>query len=137
MEVARRWPDIERLHPSSTALAAVAAAAALQAAAVLVDGWSWGFLFRALQVDAASRRALGIFAVAHFAKYLPGNVGQHLGRIALAQRAGFQTGRVVISLLIENGFAVGSGALVALASLTLVDTSATPQGVAATAAIVF
>jgi hypothetical protein len=135
MEVLRRWPDIERLHPTGMALAALGAAAALQAGAAMVDGWSWGFLLRALHVDAATRRALGIFAVAQFAKYLPGNVGQHLGRVALAQREGFQTGRVVVSLLIENGFAVGSGALVALASLTLADTSATPRGVAATAAI--
>ncbi len=135
MEVRGRWPDIERLHLSGMALLAFGAATALQSGAALVDGWSWGLLLRALHVDARTRPAISIFGVAQFAKYLPGNVSQHLGRVALAEQAGWQVGRVVISLLVENGFAVGSGALVALASLTLADTSATPRGVAGTATL--
>ncbi len=46
-----------------------------------------------------------------FAKYV-GNIGQHIGRVALAHRRGWQTGRVVLSLFVENGFALGAGALV-------------------------
>lgn len=135
LEVSRRWPEITNIHLSGAVLLALGAAVALQTGAALVDGWSWGFLLRALHVDAATRPAVSIFAVAQFAKYLPGNVGQHVGRVALAERAGWQVGRVVVSLLIENGFALGSGALVALASISIADASGAAPRVAIAATI--
>ncbi|HEV8550343.1 MAG TPA: lysylphosphatidylglycerol synthase domain-containing protein [Polyangiaceae bacterium] len=102
---------------------AFAAAVAVFFAGALQDGWAWGWLLRTLEVPARPRAALGVFAVAQFAKYLPGNVGQHVGRIELSRRQGWQLGRVAVSLLIENGFGVGGGALFAVLGIPGLDAS--------------
>lgn len=118
-EVWRRWPDIAALPWSASVVGALASAVLLQLSSALLDGWSWAWLLRAMHVDAGSREAIAIFGVAQFSKYLPGNVAQHVGRIEEARKRGWQTGRVVLSMLMENGFAVFAGALVAGAGVLM------------------
>jgi len=112
-QIWKSWPEISAVNWHASLFVALLSAVVLQAACSLVDAWSWGFLLRALQVRATTREAMGVFLVSQFAKYLPGNVGQHVGRIALANQFGWQPGRVIVSILVENGFAVGAGGLVA------------------------
>jgi len=116
-EVRAQWQAIAQISWSVQALCALAAATVVLVLAGLFDGWSWGFSLRCLGIDASSRPAIGVFTVAQFAKYLPGNVGQHLGRLELARRRGWQLGRVGVSLIIENGLALGTGALLAACGL--------------------
>jgi uncharacterized membrane protein YbhN (UPF0104 family) len=116
-EVWQRWPEISALAWTPRVLVCLLLSTVLTVATALLDAWSWAWLLRGLGVPASDRTAAGIFAVSQFAKYV-GNVGQHIGRVALAHRRGFQTGRVVLSLFVENGFALGAGALVVGASLT-------------------
>jgi glycosyltransferase 2 family protein len=116
-EVWQRWPQVSALAWSSRVLVCLLLSTLLTTGASLLDAWTWGWLLRGLGVPASDRSATGVFAISQFAKYI-GNVGQHIGRVALAHRHGWQTGRVVLSLFIENGFALGSGALVVGASLT-------------------
>ena len=87
----------------------------LQIGSALLDAWAWGWFLRTLKVPATTRQSLAIFGVAQFAKYLPGNVMQHVGRVVLARRAGWHTECVALSVLIENVFALGTGGLMALA----------------------
>jgi uncharacterized membrane protein YbhN (UPF0104 family) len=110
-EVWQRWPQVSALAWTPRAALCLALTTLLTTAAVLLDAWSWAWLLRGLGVPATDRAAAGIFAVSQFAKYV-GNIGQHIGRVALAHRRGWQTGRVVLSLFVENGFALGAGALV-------------------------
>jgi len=112
-QVWRSWPQISSVSWHAAVLLALLASVLLQACCTLVDSWSWGFLLNALGVRAGSRDAMGVFLVSQFAKYLPGNIGQHVGRVALANQLRWQPGRVVVSILVENGFAVGAGCLVA------------------------
>jgi uncharacterized membrane protein YbhN (UPF0104 family) len=115
-EVWQRWPEISALAWTPRVLVCLLLSTLLTTAAALLDAWSWAWLLRGLGVPASDRAATGIFAVSQFAKYI-GNVGQHIGRVALARRRGWQTGRVVLSLFVENGFALGAGALVVGASV--------------------
>ena len=110
-EVWQRWPQISALAWSPRVLVCLLLLTLLTTATALLDAWSWAWLLRGLGVPATDRAAAGVFAVSQFAKYV-GNVGQHIGRVALAHRRGWQTGRVVLSLFVENGFALGAGALV-------------------------
>lgn len=109
-EVWQRWPELKSVAWSPRVALAFAIATLAQGASVMLDAWAWGWLLRALGVPADSRAAISVFGISQFAKYLPGNVGQHVGRIDLSRRQGFQLGRVGVSMLLENAFALAAGA---------------------------
>jgi len=112
------WGEVRAIPWSSgTSFFFVALVVTLHVAVTLFDGFAWGWLLRRLGVDAATRQAVSVFAVAQFGKYLPGNVAQHVGRVAFARKAGWSISRVVVSMLLENGFAAGTCALVVSVAL--------------------
>ncbi len=120
IEVAHYSDSVTKIRWSSQLSVAMAGALVLQISSALLDAWSWGWFLRALKVPATTRQSLAIFGVAQFAKYLPGNVMQHVGRVVLAKRAGWHAERVTLSVLIENIFALGAGGLMALAGIMVV-----------------
>jgi hypothetical protein len=119
IEAARYYDSVAQLRWTALLSATMAGAVVLQACSALLDAWSWGWLLRAFEVPTTMRQSLAIFGMAQFAKYLPGNVVQHVGRVVLARRAGWHTERVTLSLLVENVFAFGAGGLMALCGLTV------------------
>jgi hypothetical protein len=125
-----RWPALVRLPWSSKIFGCIALGVAFQSASALLDGWSWAWVLRALGIGARSRTAIGIFGVSQFAKYLPGNIGQHVGRIELSRREGWQLGRVAASLLLEAGFGVAAGAVFGAAGLVVLEGEATQSQLA-------
>ena len=100
-----------------TSVAAWAASIALVVASVWVVGCIWLFLLRDNGVTVGWKRAQAIFAVAQFGKYLPGNVGQHIGRVLLAREAGIPVSVTVSTMLIEFLWGVGVAAVLSLAAL--------------------
>jgi hypothetical protein len=116
-ELVRYWPTIAALSFTPRVATALVGAALVNVLAGMGDGWAWGWLLRGFSVPARSREALGIFLVAQFGKYVPGNVSQHIARVALSRARSWPYRTVVLSLVVENGFALGAGALVAGASL--------------------
>lgn len=80
-----------------------------------LGGWIWFLLLRDQRVSLAAPEALGIFAVAQFAKYLPGNVGHHVGRVVMAKSAGVPIPITLSTMLVEvlwgTGIAAGLGLL--------------------------
>ena len=111
-QLSSSWAEVRAIPWSSATLFFIGFVIVLQVVVTLFDGWAWGWLLRKLGVNAGSRKAVSVFAVSQFGKYLPGNVAQHLGRIAFAKKAGWSMSRVVVSMLLENGFAAGTCALV-------------------------
>lgn len=73
----------------------------LYAASILTTSLAWTRLLRSLQQPARMGRLLPIVATTQFGKYLPGNVAQHLGRIALARSAGVTLSAAVFSVAYE------------------------------------
>ena len=116
-EVVRYWPTIASISFTPAVAGALIAAALLQVFSGILDAWSWGWLLRGLSLTARTRDALGIFLVSQFAKYVPGNVMQHFSRVALARTRGWPVSAVLLSLVVENGFALGVGALFASAAI--------------------
>lgn len=51
-------------------------------------GLIWWFLLRDSGCNVPLKKTVAIFSLAQFGKYLPGNIGQHVGRIGLAHRIG-------------------------------------------------
>jgi hypothetical protein len=101
------------------AVAACGAGIGLFQLALLVAGTGWHLLLRGLGETPPPRRSLAMFFLSQVGKYLPGNVGQYLGRWALAARGGIAHGTVLASLLLETAGAVLAGAAAALLGLHL------------------
>ncbi len=87
-------------------------------ASALISGFAWHRLLRATGEDSRLARVLAIWLLTHVAKYVPGNVAQHVGRAGLARAAGYRTARVVTTLAIEAGLLVAVAGT--LATLVLV-----------------
>ena len=82
-------------------LGAVAALTILYTLLVPTTVVAWTWLLRTMKQRAVYSRMLGIMATTQFGKYLPGNVAQHIGRVALARQAGVQLPAVLFSVAYE------------------------------------
>ncbi len=80
---------------------------------LMVSFATWHLILRAVGEKSAVVAALGIGMISQFAKYVPGNVAHLIGRIALAQRYGFGSVRVGLSMAIEIGGAALAGFTIA------------------------
>lgn len=60
------------------------------------------------------KTALSIFGRAQFAKYIPGNIAQHIGRVLLAKEAGVSRKRTSLSIAIEAIWTIGVGSAIGL-----------------------
>lgn len=89
----------------------------LYAASIVLMGVAWTLLLRSGDVRLSVWRVQKIYTVAQFGKYLPGNVGQHVGRVVMATAAGIPAATVLSTMLIELLWVAGVGAAIALVSL--------------------
>lgn len=62
----------------------------------------WRHLLRAVDVAFSPAWAYGIVAFTQFAKYLPGNVAHHVGRVVVARPLGGDIPRLSLSVVYEN-----------------------------------
>lgn len=108
-------PRIDWLSPAP--IAALAAAVAVYSFTLVLGGYAWALLLRRDPDDDDLATLLWISLTTQLAKYLPGNVGHILGRLALARMNGVDTPRLSISVVLETLFAIAAACLVALAGL--------------------
>lgn len=81
---------------------------------------SWHLLMRTLGDHVDLMTSWGIFLTAQFGKYLPGNVGQHAGRVAIGMKHGQLANQIVITMLIETVIALAVAGLLSLSMTGLV-----------------
>ena len=97
------------------AVAAIVLASLATVASVVSTGWAWHHL---LEEDALPTRDLvSILGRTQIAKYLPGNVGHHLTRSALAIECGIPLRAVARTLTMEAVLLAGTGIGVGLLAL--------------------
>lgn len=116
-QVQSYWPSIVAISFTTAVAVSLVVTALIHVVSGLIDSWGWGWLLRGLSVPVKSRDAMSVFLISQLAKYVPGNIGQHVGRLALSKSLGLAYPPVLLSLVIENGFALGAGGVVAGASL--------------------
>ena len=75
---------------------------------------AWDCLLRALGLHPSLRLAIGVYFSTQIAKYLPGNVGQHVGRVYLSAKHGLPPFRVGLSLAVEMGLIVAVAATLSI-----------------------
>jgi glycosyltransferase 2 family protein len=83
--------------------------------------FAFGLGWHQLLAAAGSKRTytvdLGIFTASQFAKYLPGNVGHHAGRVVLGARYGHPSYSVIATMVAELAMVLGAMVLLSLPSL--------------------
>jgi len=76
---------------------------------------AWGMLLVGLSCHVAVVQSVAVFLTTQIAKYLPGNVGHYVGRVALARtRLGVPSAPAILSLLHEAGLACAGALFVGL-----------------------
>lgn len=114
----RHAGELPSLRWDGPALASFAAAVLLYVLALLTGALAWHLLLRSITASHPPlRRVLGIHLISHAAKYLPGNVGQYVGRAALARQEGLDLGHVLFTLVAETACAVVAAVIYAVAML--------------------
>lgn len=135
---ARHAADLPEISWDARRVAGLVSAVGLYELTLLSGASAWHLLLRALGERPRFATTLGILAVSQAAKYLPGNVGQYVGRVAMAKENGLATPPVLLTLGLETACAVLAGLAVAAAGLPLGSQAALAPwriGVAAAAAV--
>jgi uncharacterized membrane protein YbhN (UPF0104 family) len=106
-------------HPTFSApvLTAMAGAALAYALIVPVTAWAWRRLLRDAGVESSFLHLNMIVGLTQIAKYLPGSIGQQVGRSTMAIQRGIRPGPVFITLATELALAVAAAIVVGLGAL--------------------
>ena len=92
----------------------IIAAALLYSLCIPMSGWAWHILLRGMGVAWEPKNLSAIMGVTQIAKYIPGNIGQHIGRTALALAKGMSVGAYAGSVLMETVLAMLAGFFVGI-----------------------
>ncbi len=98
-------------------LLAVAVLTALYALLIPTTALAWSWTLQAMGQRTRFGRLLPILATTQFGKYLPGNVAQHIGRIAMARTAGVSLSAALFSVAYEMLLLLVAGAHVTALTL--------------------
>ena len=120
----------------SPALQALPAATLAYLGAYAALALAWHCLLRGAALAPRLRTSLGIYLSAQIAKYLPGNVGQHIGRVVLASAHGLPGVRVGLTLLVEMALVVAVSCVLALPLAPVVLERIHAQGITPLAVLV-
>lgn len=115
---ALRGQDLSR-YTSMRSLLAIVIAAGFYASIIPVSAWAWQRLLRGMDVERPWRELVEIMAITQMAKYVPGNVGVHLGRAGMSIAKGIPSRPLVVSMLIEIVLAVAAALAIGLAGVAL------------------
>lgn len=92
---------------------------ALYVASIATTAAAWRWQLAAVQQPVGYHWAITVLAVTQFGKYLPGNVGHHIGRVGLAIKAGIRSSAAVLTIGYELLLAIVAAAHLCAVGLVL------------------
>src|SRR5687768_8324521 len=104
-----------RAHLSARAMLVALLATLLYSLTVPISAYAWHLLLASLGHPQGFARLNAILLTTQAGKYLPGNIGQHLGRIGLARAQGIPMPALIASMAYEVMLLLLAGVLVGLA----------------------
>jgi uncharacterized membrane protein YbhN (UPF0104 family) len=113
-------PTITWDGPTVTVLAASVLLYLLQVAAA---GIAWHLWLNAVREPSRPSVAVALFAISQFAKYVPGGIAHHIARVALGKRHGLGTPGMVVTIALEQSWALMAGIVMAAAALAFIGPS--------------
>ncbi len=102
---------------NSTSILVVVLSVLAYMTAMFFGSLSWYILLRSVQEKVALVSVLAIYFVSQAAKYVPGNVAHHVGRVVMAKRYGIRTVNTLFTMFIETILIIGVASLLAIATL--------------------
>ena len=91
-------------------------ATAIYSIVLLLGACTWSIFLHGSGPSFRLADAFKVFFISQFAKYVPGNVAHHLGRIALAREHELRIPQVVLTTVLESGWVIFAGAFIILVS---------------------
>lgn len=89
------------IYATPRALAGILAAALLWTVSLPLIALAWRGMLAALGVDKSWRELSGILGITQFAKYIPGNVAQYVGRAGMSFSRGIPARAFAVSVMLE------------------------------------
>lgn len=91
-------------------------ATAIYTVVLLLGACSWSIFLYGTGESVQFEDSFKIFLISQFAKYIPGNVAQYLGRIALARKYEINISQVISATVLESGWVILAGVFVVMIS---------------------
>lgn len=98
---------------------ALVASIILWSGIIILGAVIWKSLLMDLNCHLNWHDCVTIYGLAQFGKYLPGNVGHHVGRVVLAKQAGVPAAATLQTMLIEMVWSIGVASGIALFGVVL------------------
>jgi uncharacterized membrane protein YbhN (UPF0104 family) len=95
------WLEVTNIQIDATGWAILAIATGVTLLAHTWAGWIWTWVLLELNQPVESSQFIQIYLKTNIAKYLPGNVWHHYGRIVAAKNATGSTGAATLSVVLE------------------------------------
>lgn len=127
--VATHWRSLAQIPMHAGIIAAVGVASLIYMASYMVSARAWQLSILSLSGTVPYLGAARILMLSQFAKYLPGNVGHHVGRVLLARDAGLSKKVIAASMLIDTTLVVLAGAACSIPALTLLQKVLQERGI--------
>jgi uncharacterized membrane protein YbhN (UPF0104 family) len=95
------WIGVTAIHIDGVGWAIIAIATGVTLLAHTWAGWIWTWILRELNQPVSSPQFIQVYLKTNIAKYLPGNIWHHYGRIVAAKKANLSAGAATLSVLLE------------------------------------
>ncbi|MEH1850328.1 MAG: lysylphosphatidylglycerol synthase domain-containing protein [Nostoc sp.] len=95
------WSEVTAIRIDDVGWAIMAIATGITLLAHTWAGWIWTWILQELNQPVSSPQFIQVYLKTNVAKYLPGNIWHHYGRIVAAKNANIPTGAATLSVLLE------------------------------------
>ncbi|MEH1923600.1 lysylphosphatidylglycerol synthase domain-containing protein [Nostoc sp.] len=95
------WSEVTAIRIDDVGWAIMAIATGITLLAHTWAGWIWTWILQELNQPVSSPQFIQVYLKTNIAKYLPGNIWHHYGRIVAAKNANIPTGAATLSVLLE------------------------------------
>ncbi|MDF5739240.1 MULTISPECIES: lysylphosphatidylglycerol synthase domain-containing protein [unclassified Nostoc] len=95
------WIQVTAIRIDGVGWAIMAIATGVTLLAHTWAGWIWTWILQELNQPVPSTQFIQVYLKTNIAKYLPGNIWHHYGRIVAAKNANISAGAATLSVLLE------------------------------------
>ncbi|MBD2212143.1 UPF0104 family protein [Nostoc linckia FACHB-104] len=95
------WQEVTNIEIDAPGWAILAIATGVTLLAHTWAGWIWTWILKELNQPVVSIQLIQVYLKTNIAKYLPGNIWHHYGRIVAAKNATGSTGAATLSVVLE------------------------------------
>ncbi|MDB9305567.1 lysylphosphatidylglycerol synthase domain-containing protein [Nodularia spumigena CS-591/12] len=95
------WSEVIAIQIDAVGWAIMSIATGVTLLAHIWGGWIWTWILKELNQSVPCAEFIQVYLKTNIAKYLPGNVWHHYGRIVAAKNANIPAGAATLSVLLE------------------------------------